>query len=75
MFCLFLQCNFISFQSFSLFFIENIVNFKVFTYIYAVLFTFVHMAKKYGSQNVHYVKGENTIPAALPGIQLTGAFT
>ena len=33
------------------------------------------MAKKYGSQNVHYVKGENTIPAALPGIQLTGGFT
>ena len=32
----------ISFQSFSLFIIENIVNFKVFTYIYAVLFTFVH---------------------------------
>ena len=32
----------ISFQSFSLFFIENLVNFKVFTYIYAVLFTFVH---------------------------------
>ena len=32
----------ISFQSFSLFFIENLVNFKVFTCIYAVLFTFVH---------------------------------
>ena len=32
----------ISFQSFSFFFIENLVNFKVFTCIYAVLFTFVH---------------------------------
>ena len=41
----------ISFQSFSLFFIENIVNFKVnfkvFTYIYAVLFTFVHNGASY----------------------------
>ena len=27
-----------------------------------------HMARKYGSQNVHYAKGENTIPATLPGI-------
>ena len=37
----------ISLQSFSLFFIENIVNFKVFTCIYAVLFTFVHNGASY----------------------------
>ena len=37
----------ISFQIFSLFFIENLVNFKVFTYIYAVLFTFVHNGASY----------------------------
>ena len=37
----------ISFQSFSLFFIEHLVNFKVFTYIYAVLFTFVHNGASY----------------------------
>ena len=39
----------ISFQSFSLFFIENLVNFKVFTCIYAVLFTFVHNGASYKS--------------------------
>ena len=37
----------ISFQSFSLFFIENLVNLKVFTCIYAVLFTFVHNGASY----------------------------
>ena len=49
MFCLFFTVQIISFQSFSLFsivsitfFIENIVNFKVFTYIYDVFFAFVH---------------------------------
>ena len=39
----------ISFQSFSSFFIENLVNFKVFTCIYAVLFTFVHNGASYNT--------------------------
>ena len=42
----------ISFQSFSLFFIENLVNFKVFTCIYAVLFTFVHNGASYFATSI-----------------------
>ena len=43
----------ISFQSFSLFFIEHLVNFKVFTYIYAVLFTFVHNGASYKKKLIY----------------------
>ena len=47
MFCLSLQSKLFHFKVFLYFFIENLDNFKVFTYIYAVLFTFVHNGASY----------------------------
>ena len=39
------------------FFIENIVNFKVFTYIYDVFFTFVHNGTSYPCPRGTFFKG------------------